>query len=378
MKFTVQPSDLKAAWSAVKSVVPSKPAIPVLENVLLRPCGDNAVTLTASDTDNVITSRMAVEDAEGLVPCLIPANRLSDYIGSAMSSDWPVMVEMDGDEMILGDGFGDFRFFCDSKVNEYPLTQQLKMEEGLRVDADAARLVDAVSAAVRFVGKDVLRPVMSGVCLDFRADGLRVAASDSKVLFCDVLRDVVAEREAVIIVNASIINAVVAHFSLSVPVSISFDSRQVCFRQDGIEIQGRLIDGKFPRYESVIPKNNNRIAVVNRSMLTAAVKRVRISANQTTEQIRLRFNGSTSLALEASDIEYSLQSKMTINTEKQENFPGEHLFALRASFFLSLLGTFGKDVTEVTLLLGDPARAVLVKSAVDSERVCLIMPMQIV
>ena len=378
MKFTVQPSDLKAAWSAVKSVVPSKPAMPVLENVLLRPYGESAVTLTASDTDNVITVRMAVEDAEGLVPFLVPANRLADYISNAMSSDWPLMVETDGDEIILSDGFGDFRFFGSSDVKEYPVTPEMKESEGLSVKIDSVRLVDAVSAAVRFTGKDELRPVMSGVCLDFRSDGLRVAASDSKVLFADVLRDVIAEREAVVIVNADIINAVVAHCDLKSPIQVSFDSRQVRFRQDGIEIQGRLIEGKFPRYETVIPKNNNRIAVISRSTLAAAIKRVSISANKATNQIKMRFNGGSSLTLEASDIDYSLQSKMTINTEKQENFPGEHLLGVRAAFFLSVLGTFGKDVAEITMLLGDPNRAMLIKSDIDSERVALIMPMQIV
>lgn len=92
----------------------------------------------------------------------------------------------------------------------------------------------------------------------------------------------------------------------------------------------------------------------------------------------MRFNGGSSLTLEASDIDYSLQSKMTINTEKQENFPGELLLGVRAAFFLSVLGTFGKDVAEITMLLGDPNRAMLVKSDIDSERVALIMPMQLV
>lgn len=378
MKFTVQPSDLKAAWSAVKSVVPSKPAMSVLENVLLRPYGESAVTLTASDTDNVIIVRMAVEDAEGLVPFLVPANRLADYISNAMSSDWPLMVETDADEIILSDGFGDFRFFGSSDVKEYPVTPQIKVKEGLSLQMDTARVVEAASAAVRFTGKDELRPVMSGVCFDFRSDGLRIAASDSRVLFCDVLREIVPEREAVVIINANIINALVSHCSLSAPVRISFDSRQVCFVQDGIEIQGRLIEGKFPRYESVIPKNNDRVAVINRQALAAAIKRVSISANKSTNQIKMRFNGGSSLTLEASDIDYSLQSKMTINTEKQENFPGEHLLGVRAAFFLSMLGTFGKDVAEITMLLGDPNRAMLIKSDIDSERVALIMPMQIV
>lgn len=376
MKFTVQPSDLKTAWSAVKSVVPSKPAMPVLENVLLRPSGENAVTLTASDADNVITVRMAVEDAEGLVPFLVPATRLADYISNAMSSDWPVMVETDGDEIILGDGFGDFRFIGSADTREYPVTQELKAD-GMTVLVDAAQLVEVTSIATKFIGKDDLRPVMSGVCLDFRSDGLRVAASDSKVLFCDVLREVTTERDAVVIVNTSIISAMVSNCSLSEPIEVSFDARSIRFRQSGIEIQGRLIEGKFPRFEAVIPKNNNRQVVINRALLAGAVKRVSISANKSTNQVKLCFDGSEHLVLEASDIDFSLQSKMTISTKSQVNVPGEHLTAVRASFFLSVLSTFGKDVNEITLLMGEPTRAILIKKDMDNERVCLVMPMQI-
>lgn len=375
MKFTVQPSDLKAAFSAVKSVVPSKPAMPVLENILLRPDGDSAVTLMASDTDNVITARMVVEDAEGLVPFLIPANRLGDYIGNAMG-DWPVMVETVDDEISLGDGFGDFRFFGSADIKYYPQTPELKAD-GMTVTVDAARLVEVASIASKFTGKDELRPVMSGVCLDFRSDGLRVAASDSKVLFFDVLREVSAERDAAIIVNTSVISAMVSHCSPSEPMDVSFDSRSVRFRQSGFEVQGRLIEGKFPRFEAVIPKNNNRQVEISRNLLASAVKRVSISANKSTNQVRLRFDGGEHLTLEASDIDFSLHSDMTIATKPQVDVPGGHLTAVRASFFLSVLGTFGKDVEDIVLFMGDPNRAILVKRDMESERVALIMPMQV-
>lgn len=376
MKFTVQPSDLKAAFAAVKSVVPGKPSMPVLENVLLLPVGEGEVSLTATDIDNTIVVKMRVEDAEAVVPFLIPAARLGDFIGNAMG-EWPVMVETDDDEIVFSDGFGDFRFFGSANTKEFPLTSQISTEKGTAVQVDAAALLDVVSAASRFTGKDELRPVMSGVCLDFRADGLHVAASDSKVLFADVIHGVSVDTEKVIIVNTSVVTALVSHGVASGMLDVSFDGRQVCFRQDGILIQGRLIDGKYPRFESVIPKNNNRTAVIGRQALSAAVKRVSISANKTTNQVRMRFSGTTSLTLEASDIDFSLHSQFTMQGVPQENFPGEHLTAVRAGFLLSVLASFPKDVTEIVMLLGDPTRAMLIKSSVDSERICLVMPMQV-
>lgn len=377
MKFTVQPSDLKTAFQAVKGVVQSKPAMPVLENILLRPDGDSAVTLTATDQETTITARMVVDEAVGLAPFLIPAQRLSDFIGNAMG-EWPVMLDTDGDEIILGDGFGDFRFFGNSVVKDFPVTPDIKEEEGMTIPMDASRLVESASAAVRFTGNDSLRPIMSGVCLDFRTDGLRVCASDSKILYRDILRDVASERNAVVVVNRKVIEAMTAHCSLSEPVEVSFDTRSVRIRQSEIQIVGRLVDGRFPNFDAVIPKNNNREVVLNRSVLSAAVKRVSISANKSTNQIRLRFNGGSRLTLEASDIDFSLQSKFSVDTVSQKNLEGEHLTAVRASLFLSILSTFAKDVTEIVMLMGEPNRAMLVKSSADSERVCLIMPMQVV
>ena len=117
--------------------------------------------------------------------------------------------------------------------------------------------------------------------------------------------------------------------------------------------------------------------MIGRQALSAAVKRVSISANKTTNQVRMRFSGTTSLTLEASDIDFSLRSQFTMQGVPQENFPGEHLTAVRAGFLLSVLASFPKDVTEIVMLLGDPTRAMLIKSSVDSERVCLVMPMQV-
>lgn len=377
MKFTVLPTTLKAAVAAISPALSTKNTMPVLDNILLAPSDDGQhIALTASNGDFTIVTQMEIMEPQELVSALIPAKNIREFIARALGA-FPVDFSYNAanGEWSLTDDFGEVRFVSDVDVKAYPVGDYAVSDAQFSITVPAAPIVDAMTAAKGFVANDDLRPVMNGVYLDFTANGLHVVASDSKSLFRDTLADVTPATPASVIVPSRMVASVKSLFATSADaqLAIAFNDKNVCFSQGSTILRGRLIEGKFPRYEAVIPKNNNAIADVEVSRLNAAVNRASISANSTTNQICLAFDGATTLTISAQDVDFSTSSKATIATTSQQNLR-DFKIGVRANILCSCLSIF--KASNVLLTFSDPARAIVIK-AETSGRIALMMPMQL-
>lgn len=377
MKFTVLPTTLKAAVAAITPALSTKNTMPVLDNILLAPSDDGQhIALTASNGDFTIVTQMEIMEPQELVSALIPAKNIREFIARALGA-FPVDFSYNAanGEWSLTDDFGEVRFISDVDVKAYPVGDYAVSDAQFSITVPAAPIVDAMTAAKGFVANDDLRPVMNGVYLDFTANGLHVVASDSKSLFRDTLADVTPATPASVIVPSRMVASVKSLFATSADaqLTIAFNAKNVCFSQGSTILRGRLIEGKFPRYEAVIPKNNNAIADVEVSRLNAAVNRASISANSTTNQICLAFDGATTLTISAQDVDFSTSSKATIATTSQQNLR-DFKIGVRANILCSCLSIF--KASNVLLTFSDPARAIVIK-AETSGRIALMMPMQL-
>lgn len=376
MQFTVLPLQLKAAFKAMGTVLLKNPSLPVLGNILVKPLSSTSLSFTASDGDNTVTVPLPVEDASDIQPFMLPAYNLGQFIANL--GEWPVTFEVDGSELCVSDVFGEFHFVVDTDVSAYPAVPSVGADAAYSIPA--AMLIDAAGVALRFVGADDLRPQMCGVCFSFRSgQGLVIAASDSKRLFCDTISGVDVADDASVIVPKTVINAVTSLLSVSEGsnVAVSFSDKVISFCQDGIQIVGRLIDGKYPRFEAIIPKNNNRVAIVSRQLLISGIKRAAIAANIATGQIKMAFDGSSALQISAHDVDYATSSSVRIDTMSQVSLDGGLALGIKGSYILDVLSTL-KASDKVAIMMSDPTRAILIKSDVESQRVALVMPMQLV
>ena len=384
MKFTVLPTTLKAAVAAISPALSNKNAMPILDNILLTPSDDGQhIDLTASNGDFTIVTQMEVMEPQELVPALIPAKNIREFIASALGA-FPVDFSYNAanGEWSLIDDFGEVRFVSDVDVKAYPVCDNYISDAQFSITVPAAPIVDAMTAAKGFAANDDLRPVMNGVYLDFTATGLHVVASDSKSLFRDTLADVTPATPASVIVPSRMVASVKSCFATSADAQLTISFRHddrplhagtVCFSQGGTILRGRLIEGRFPRYEAVIPKNNNAIADVEVSRLNAAVNRASISANSATNQICLAFDGANNLTISAQDVDFSTSSKATIPTTSQQNLR-DFKIGVRATVLCACVGVFKSS--HVLLTFSDPSRAIVIKSS-DSNRIALLMPMQL-
>ena len=377
MKFTVLPTTLKAAVAAISPALSNKNTMPILDNILLTPSDDaQHIAITASSGDFTIVTQMEIMEPQDLVPALVPAKNIREFIARALGA-FPVDFSYNAanGEWSLTDDFGEVRFVSDVDVKAYPVGDYAVSDAQFCITVPAAPFVDAMTAAKGFVSNDDLRPVMNGVYLDFTANGLNVVASDSKSLFRDTIADVTPATPASVIVPSRLVASVKSLFATSADaqLTIAFDAKNVCFSQGDTILRGRIIEGRFPRYEAVIPKNNNAIADVEVSRLNAAVNRASISANSATNQICLAFDGAATLTISAQDVDFSTSSKATIATTSQQNLR-DFKIGVRANIICACVGVFKSS--HVLLTFSDPSRAIVVKSA-ESTRIALLMPMQL-
>lgn len=380
MKFVVLPAALKAAFAAVSPAVMSRQLMPVRENVLFVPSDDGkSFILTGSDDSLTISVSLPIEEGSGLRPFLLGGR----YIGELVKSlgEWPADVEIDDKgALTVSDVMGDFQFVCSLDVSEYPVGKK-EVQLGSFVVNSAVLLMMLNSAAESTEtdkGDKTLRPVMTNVCMDVRESQVNVVASDSKQMYVNILRDVSIEGEPrFVLVKPRVIKALAGMVACGTDdtVRVSYTEKSVRFTQGSSVLISVVTEGKFPRYEAVLPKTNNRIAVVNIDSLKAAINRVCYSSDGT-NGIKLRFDGSSHITLEARDVDFSRSAKVTFDTISQENMPSA-VYGLAYNRLLTILSSF-KGQKNVTFLCGDEHRPMLLKEDPTGDLTTLLMPMQIV
>lgn len=375
MKFTVQPGDLKSAFAAVKMALSSKNSMPVLDNIKIEPTeSETTIKLTASDGDNTIVASMAVEDTEGLCPALVPAEFLGAFVSGALN-EWPVTFDFaDNGRLTVSDLVGEFEVICPGNVEEYPLMPSVADASVLTLSASA--FLDSSTLAIGYTGNDTLRPIMAGVNYDISGDELRVGASDTKRLFYDVIRGVGSQENVSFTMPKKSVQSIVTLFGGSDEIKISVNQKMCGVERDGMQIMCRLLEGKFPRILSVIPKNKDRVAMVDRGKLSAAIRRVLIASDPATQQIIITYDGVRSMKIETESADIGRAAQVNCDTVSQTNIDNGMKISFRGNFLLDVLASL-KGSQNVAIMMSEPSRASLIKSKPEDERLMLLMPMLI-
>lgn len=379
MKFTVQPGDLKSAFAAVKMALSSsKNSMPVLDNIKIEPTeSETEVKLTASDGDNTIVASMAVDDAEALRPVLVPAEFLYNFIGKAMG-EWPVTFEFGENGLItVSDLIGEFNVVTNDTVDYYPVLKPLNEPDVITLSAKS--FVESSVLAIGYAEEDSNKNTC-GVNYTVDGDTLIVAATDAKKLFYDVIHGVSSTSPVSMTLTKKPVSSIIGLVGMigsDKEIKLSVTKDKFCVESEKVAVFGVLREAKFPKVASVLPKKNERVAIVDNKKLAAAIERVSIASSSSTHQIIIAFNGANSMKIESEDIEFSRSAHVTCETISQTNIDNEYKISFRGDNLQRVLSSLKTDAT-VALLMGEPTRAALIKSNPESERQFLLMPMQII
>lgn len=346
MKFIVSSTYLLKQLQVLGGVINSSNTLPILDNFLFE-LNKNKLIVSASDLETTMSSTLDVEsDNEGSVA--VPARLLLDTLKTFPEQPLTFMVE-DNNTIEISSNHGKYALaYADG--NEFPKAVALDDPSTTILTGDI--LATAINKTIFAAGNDDLRPVMSGVFFQFSTEGLTFVATDAHKLVKYTREDVNANQVAEFIMPKKPLNLLKGILTGSEDnVTIEYNDSNAKFTFENIELVCRLIDGKYPNYEAVIPKENPNKLSIDRTQFLNSVRRVSIFSNKTTHQIRLKIAGAE-LNISAEDIDYSNKAEERLTCDYQGD---DMQIGFNSRFLTEMLNNLTSD--EVQLEMSLPNRA---------------------
>ena len=372
MRFTVSSTALSSRLVALSRVINSKNSLPILGDFLFEVV-DGRLNLTASDSEVMMKTSIDLTDNDGNGRFCVGNHDLLEAVKGI--SEQPITFDVDQTANIAKIGYQNGMFSLPvESADEFPQPQQIG--EGANViNIATATLAENINRSIFATAQDELRPVMNGIYFDLTPDYLAIVASDGHKLVRNKVLNVKSEQPAAFILPkkpASLLKGVLG--KQGGDVVIRFDERNAEINFEEGTIICRLIEGRYPNYNSVIPQSNPNTLTVDRLGLLAALRRVQPFSNDSSNLIRFHVENGT-LQLDAEDYDFSKTA-----TEKMScDYNGMPMsIGFKGSSFIEILGNF--DCEQVVIQLADPSRAGLVLPLEQPENqdvLMLMMPMLI-
>jgi DNA polymerase-3 subunit beta len=346
MKFIVSSTYLLKQLQVLGGVINNSNTLPILDNFLFE-LDHTKLTVSASDLETTMASTLDVDsDSEGSVA--IPARLLLDTLKTFPEQPLTFVVE-ENNTVEISSNHGKYALaYADG--NEFPKAVALEDPSKTVITGDI--LATAISKTIFAAGNDDLRPVMSGVFFQFSTEGLTFVATDAHKLVKYTREDVKASQVAEFIMPKKPLNLLKGILAASEDdVIIEYNESNAKFTFENSELICRLIDGKYPNYEAVIPKENPNTLAIDRTQFLNSVRRVSIFSNKTTHQIRLKIAGAE-LNISAEDIDYSNKAEERLTCDYQGD---DMQIGFNSRFLTEMLNNLSSD--DVQLEMSMPNRA---------------------
>ncbi len=346
MKFIVSSSYLLKQLQILGGVINSNNTLPILDNFLFE-LKQSTLIVSASDLETTMSSTLEVEsESNGSVA--IPARLLLDTLKTFPEQPLTFIIE-ENNTVEISSNHGKYALAY-ANGEEFPKSVSLENPSKTLFTGDI--LATAISKTIFAAGNDDLRPVMSGVFFQFSTESLTFVATDAHKLVKYQRTDVTASETAEFIMPKKPLNLLKGILAGSdSDVTMEYNESNARFTFDNIDLVCRLIDGKYPNYEAVIPKENPNQLTIARNQFLNSVKRVSIFSNKTTHQIRLKIAGAE-LNISAEDIDYSNKAEERLTCDYQ----GDDLqIGFNSRFLTEMLNNLTSD--DVSLEMSLPNRA---------------------
>jgi DNA polymerase-3 subunit beta len=363
---------LSSKLSALSRVINSKNALPILGDFVFDIKGQT-LQLTASDSENTMNTTVELTESDGEGRFAINSHNLLEAVKGF--SEQPITFDADMATNLVKISYqnGLFSLPIDN-ADEFPVAQTVSDSASTIVISNQL-LNENINRSIFATAQDELRPVMNGIYFDLTPDCLAIVASDGHKLVRNKIFTITSDQPASFILPkkpAALLKNILGKDGGD--VIIRFDERNAEINYGDGTVQCRLIEGRYPNYNSVIPQNNPNELRIDRNGLLAALRRVQPFANDSSNLIRFHVEGST-LQLDAEDYDFSKTA-----TERMScDYNGQPMsIGFKGSSFIEILGNF--DCSEVIIKLADPSRAGLVLPSEQPENqdvLMLMMPMLI-
>lgn len=371
MRFTVSSSALSSKLNMLAKVIGSKNSLPILDCFLFQ-VANGEMSITASDSDNVIKSTLALTDHDGEGEFCVPNRVILDALKELPEQPLHFDVDAAGEAVAIKIVYQNGLYnFTGQSAEEYPRTQSMN-DACTTVSLPTEMLINNISRSLFATANDELRPVMNGIYFDLTADALAIVASDGHKLVRSKNFTIKSESPSAFNLpkkSASLLKNILSKDGDDAIIKFDDRSAEIQFT-DGV-MRCRLIDGRYPNYNSVIPNNPNEVTVDRRG-LQSALRRVLPFASESSQLIRFHIE-SGRFEVSSEDIDFSTSAKEQLSCE----YNGSPIsIGFKGSSLMEILSNLTSD--NIIIQLADPSRAGIIVPAEQPENediLMLIMPM---
>lgn len=372
MKFIISSGALLKQLQNISGVLTSSTSLPILDDFLFVIAGSD-LTVYASDLENTVSLHLQVE-SKSTGKIAIPGKMLLETLKSFPDQPLTFDVNSENFGIEISSGYGKYKLNGHNPL-EFPRIPEI--ENGNDFKIDGSILFNGINKTIFATGNDEIRPVMSGVYLQIGNDSLTMVATDSHRLIRYRRNDVKSETEAAFILPKKPLNLLKQLLGYTdSEVLVSFNSKNASFAFDNTKLICRLIEGKYPNYEAVIPKESPFVLSIQRDDLMNSIRRVALFSSKSTYQVKLNIQGSE-LQLTAEDLDYSKAAAERLTC----SYNGEDMeIAFNSKFISEMLSNL--DSERITLNLSAPNRpGILLPESdtpdTDEDLLMLVMPVMV-
>lgn len=366
MKIKTNREALLEPLLQINGVVERRQTLPILANVLIK-CETDQIALTATDLEVELQTSMPA-DCSGEYELTLPARKLLD-ICKALPANADIEIDVGDDRAILKSGRGRYSLGM-LAASEYPVIESIDTQSTFTVtEQQLKKLIDKTGFAM---AQQDVRYYLNGLLLEITSDRLRAVATDGhRLALSDTAADLseIEERKVILPRKAVLeLGRLLSDSDDSVQIALSKNHAR--FQRGNTLFTTKLIDGRFPDYERVIPASGGSILEAQRDELKQALQRASILSNEKYRGIRFSF-AEDALTLVANNPEQE-EAEETVDV----SYSGDEMsIGFNVGYVLDVLNVI--DTEEVELMVSDPNSSAIMTNKGQNENRYVIMPMRL-
>ena len=365
MRLTITRQNLQRGLAAVSASIPGKTTLPVLSNVLVE-SEDDSVWISGTDLDVSIRVRVPAEVAEG-GSITAPGRKLLEITREL--PDQPVELRARGHQLEIGCGNSRFKL-NGLPSEEFPNLPATDFDEGWSVSEDALRQL--IRGTAFAVSNEESRPILNGVYWELGDRMTMVATNGHRLAKMQVEPARARGTTGAFIVPPAALAQVERLFDGDGEIEVGRGGNHLGFRSANQEVYTRLIEGSYPNYEQVIPKDNENVARVDREAMESAVRRMAVLASDQTHRIRLSFES------DRVHLDVMTPDLGEAHDELELDYDGEVLrIGFNAHYLIEVLRNMPAGDVELAFKTAERA-ATIVPAESELDYLCLVMPLRLV
>lgn len=372
MRFVVTSTELCNRLQSIGRVINSKNTLPILDCFLFS-LENGILSITASDNETTLDTSLPVVEYDTDGRFAIGSKNILDAIKEL--PEQPIIFNVNEANMGITIEYMNGKFsMVGQHADEYP-TPALLGESPVSFTIPATSLFDGINRTIFATADDELRPVMNGIYFDITTEYITLVASDGHKLVRDKLFSAKGEEKAAFVLPKKPANILKGLLGKEADdINIAFDSRNAVFTLPNHRLVCRLIEGRYPNYNSVIPQSNPYKVTINRQALLSALRRVSVCSSASSSLVKLRLQDNE-LQISAQDLDFSSSAEERIVCQ----YDGEPMsIGFKSTFLMDIISNISGE--DINVEVSDPSRAGVVIPTVQEENtdlLMLLMPMML-